>query len=58
MACVMIDNGFRCTVCGATYNLVLPISIPDFAKKQKAFSELHKDCKKQNNQSNNNPTNG
>lgn len=55
MACVMIDNGFRCTVCGATFNLVLPISIPDFVKKQKAFSELHKDCeaKEKTNQPNN-----
>jgi hypothetical protein len=45
MACVIIQIGFKCNQCGSTNYQVQSLSIPKIVKKQKAFSELHKDCK-------------
>lgn len=43
---IVVTDRFECLHCGETHKIELPISLDDFVKKCKAFTNLHKDCKK------------
>lgn len=40
-----VTKDFLCQRCGETHKLEMPISITEYVRQAKAFTELHRNCK-------------
>jgi hypothetical protein len=42
-----VDRDLLCQRCGETHKLEMPISITEYVRQAKAFTELHRNCQEE-----------